>query len=67
MEKKQIGSISNYYGGLYIMKNDKKYYWLIENYSTDFDSLSDWVEIDKELYDALNSYDLRNPNPFYHS
>jgi len=33
---------------------------LIENYNTDFDDLSDWSEIDKELYDSLVAYDARS-------
>lgn len=57
---KGIGKIGNYYGGLFIMENEEKYYWLIENYNTDFDDLSDWSEIDKELYDSLVAYDARS-------
>lgn len=56
---KAVGEISNYYGGLFIMENEGKYYWLIENYNTDFDDLSDWSEIDKELYDSLVAYEAR--------
>jgi len=57
---KSIGKISNYYGGLCIMESKGKYYWLIENYDTDFDDLSYWSEIDKELYDSLVAYDTRS-------
>jgi len=56
---KAVGEIGNYYGGLFIMENEGKYYWLIENYDTDFDDLSDWSEIDKELYDNLVAYEAR--------
>ena len=56
---KDIDGIGNYYGGLFIMENEGKYYWLIENYDTDFDDLSDWTEIDKELYDSLVAYQAR--------
>jgi len=56
---KAVGEIGNYYGGLFIMENEGKYYWLIENYNTDFDDLSDWSEIDKELYDSLVAYEVR--------
>lgn len=56
---KSIGGIGNYYGGLFIMENEGKYYWLIENYDTDFDDLLDWTEIDKELYDSLVAYQAR--------
>ena len=56
---KDIDGIGNYYGGLFIMENEGKYYWLIENYDTDFDDLLDWTEIDKELYDSLVAYEAR--------
>lgn len=56
---KAVGVIGNYYGGLFIMENEGKYYWLIENYDTYFDDLSDWSEIDKELYDSLVAYESR--------
>ena len=41
------------------MENEGKYYWLIENYNTEFDDLSDWSEIDKELYDSLVAHEAR--------
>ena len=59
MEQKSIGTVGNYYGGLHVMEKDGKYYWVIENYSTDFSDLSDWEECDKELYDALVAYEER--------
>lgn len=48
-----IPNISNYYGGLFVMEHEGKYYWIIENYCTDFDDLTEWEEISKELYDCL--------------
>jgi hypothetical protein len=54
-----IGDIRNYYGYLYIMENEGKYYWLIENYDTNFNDLRYWSEIDKELYDSLVAYEAR--------
>jgi len=50
---KAVGEIGNYYGGLFIMENEGKYYWLIEDVNTEFDKLKYWSEIDKELYDSL--------------
>ncbi len=55
----EIGGIGNYYGGLFILQHEKKYYWLIENYDTDLDCLSYWTEIDKELYDSIVAYEKR--------
>jgi hypothetical protein len=49
----KIGGIGNYYGGLHIMEHDGRYFWLIENYDTEFSDLSNWTEINKELYDSL--------------
>ncbi len=56
---KAVGEIGNYYGGLFIMENEGKYYLLIENVSTEFDKLKYWSEIDKELYDSLVAYEAR--------
>jgi hypothetical protein len=56
---KAVGEIGNYYGGLFIMENEGKYYWLIEDVSTEFDKLKYWSEIDKELYDSLVAYEAR--------
>jgi len=56
---KAVGGIRNYYGGLFIMENEGKYYWLIEDVSTEFDKLKYWSEIDKELYDSLVAYEAR--------
>ena len=50
---KKIGGIDNYYGGLMIKEEDGKYYWIIEDYDTDFSDLSRWEEITKELYTQL--------------
>lgn len=55
----EVGKIGNYYGGLCIMEKDGKYYWLIENYNTDFDDMDEWEEISKKLWNELikhNSY-----------
>ena len=62
MKNTSIGTISNYYGGIRVMEHEGKYYWVIENWDTDFDDLSDWSEIDKELYDSLISYENRSAN-----
>ena len=52
---KQIGNIVNYYGGLFIKKKGGRYYWLIENYDTDFSDMSQWDEISGRLYRALEN------------
>lgn len=48
-----IESIGNYYGNLFIKKTEVKYYWIIENYDTDFSNLDLWDEITEELYNEL--------------
>ncbi len=50
---KRIGEIGNYYGGLHIQEYEGKYYWIIENYDTDFSDLNEWDEIPRELYSEL--------------
>jgi hypothetical protein len=50
---KRIGNIGNYYGALFIQNIDDKYFWIIENYGTDFEDISEWEEIPKSLYEEL--------------
>lgn len=50
---KEIGRINNYYGGLIVKEDNGKYYWIIQNWDTDFSNLSEWEEITKELYKEL--------------
>ena len=47
---KEIGNIGNYYGGLHVKEENGKYYWIIENYCTDFSDITEWEEISKNLY-----------------
>ena len=56
MEKKIIWGVGNYYGGIWVMSVAGKFYWIIENYDTDFEDLEEWEEISKELYDQLLSH-----------
>lgn len=49
----KVDGIENHYGGLYIMNHNDNYYWMIENYDTNFNELSNWKQIDKKLYDIL--------------
>lgn len=48
-----IGYIGNYYGGLFVKKENDKFYWIIENYDTDFDDITEWEEISESLYNEL--------------
>ena len=55
MNEKQIGEITNYYGGLHVQEKNGKYYWAIEGcYGLDD---SNYDEIPKYLYDALIKYE----------
>ena len=51
-----IKNLGNYYGGLEVKEESGKYYWLIENYDTDFSDLEECSEIPKTLYDELVKY-----------
>tara|TARA_R110002051_G_scaffold308116_1_gene379521 strand:+ start:18024 stop:18206 length:183 start_codon:yes stop_codon:yes gene_type:complete len=53
---KSIKGVGNYYGGIYVKEQSGKYYWIIENYDTDFSELTNWTEIRKSLYDELLKY-----------
>jgi hypothetical protein len=48
----RIGTIGNYYGCLYVMKKEDRFYWGIENYD-----VTDWQEITEELYNNLISFE----------
>jgi len=48
-------TLSNEYGSLHLIKEDGKYFVVLENYTTyesDFKKL-DWTRISKELYDLM--------------
>ena len=51
-----IKGIGNFYGGLTIKEEEGKYYWIIEDHSTNFFDISEWDEIPKTLYDELIKY-----------
>lgn len=56
----RIGTIDNYYGGLYVKAEDGKFFWSIECYSGHY-----WDEIPERLYRALVDYEtsLNTPPP----
>ena len=56
MERRKIGTVENYYGGIYVTEVEGKYYWMIQDHDTIFDSLAECEEISKELFDSLNVY-----------
>ncbi len=64
MKRTQIGNISNYYGSLEVMEHNGKYYWIIENYDTHFEDLSEWEEISEELYLMLLKHNETTPPRF---
>ena len=43
----------NTYGGLYVTHHNGRYYWIVENWDTDFDDINQWQEIPKSLYDEI--------------
>jgi hypothetical protein len=47
-----IGTITGYYGGLFVKNEGEKYFWGIEDYRA-----TKWEEIPKQLYDALISFE----------
>jgi len=56
-EKKiDIHGIGNTYGGIYALEYNGAYYWIIEDYDTDFENIDEWCEIPKSLFDELLSY-----------
>ena len=53
MEVTDIGCIGNTYGGLKVLKHEGKFYWIIENYDTNFEDISEWEQIREDLYHNL--------------
>lgn len=49
----RIGTISNYYGGLYVKEEDGRFFWGIENYDGIDESEHGWREISRRLYYTL--------------
>lgn len=47
----------NYYGGLYVMTLNGKFYWLIETHDIDFDNIDDWTEITSTLYESIIDFE----------
>jgi hypothetical protein len=61
VKRRRIGKISNYYGGLYVAEHGGRYYWAIENHSSELCNIEDdsWHEIEKPLFDALVAHKPR--------
>ena len=57
IEPKEIGSIDNHCGGLFVAKIGDRFGWLIENYDTHFADPSEYEIIPKYLYDALIKFE----------
>ena len=53
IKRTEIRGIGNYYGGLWIAECKGNYYWIIENHSTDFNDITEWEAITKDLYHTL--------------
>jgi hypothetical protein len=54
----RIGTITNYYGGLWVKAEGTKYYWCIEDYKSKEPEhkIFNWQEIPSVLYHALTMY-----------
>lgn len=49
----EIEGIRNYYGGINIMEHKGKYYWMMDDWDSDEEDLTQWTEIPKKLYKTL--------------
>jgi hypothetical protein len=50
---RRVGTIRNYYGGLYVATDGDKFYWMIEDYSNKPSYPKYYTEITEELYHCL--------------
>jgi hypothetical protein len=48
LEPTEVGTVGNYYGGLWIMQKDGKAYWAIENHNGFY-----WDPCPRPVFDAL--------------
>lgn len=55
----EIDSAGNYYGNIHIKKNGNQYYWLVENYNTEFDKIEHWNFITESLFMELFKHILK--------
>lgn len=60
IKEQRIGDIGNYYGSLWIKKENNKCYWSIENYDG-----HDWSEIPENLFLELEKYQEQYKNENY--
>jgi len=52
----QIGEIDNYYGELWVVEFENKYYWSIEDWKNSL-----WEEIPEDLYRRLVQFEALRP------
>ena len=53
-KEKGVGKISNYYGGIYVKKDDDgRFYWGVQDYSDP----TEWEEIPEILYNELIKFE----------
>ncbi|UTG62438.1 hypothetical protein J2O09_05640 [Elizabethkingia anophelis] len=49
----RISDIGSTYGSLLIGTYNGKFYWIIEDYDTDLNSVGEWTEISELLYNTI--------------
>jgi len=63
IQYREVGGIGNYFGALHIMQKGNKFYWCVENCSTDMYNMDWWTEIGEELFTALEKEHLKPFKP----
>lgn len=48
-----IGKMINYYGGVYVMEYEGKFYWIIQDCDTDFSKIEEWEEITEGMFNEM--------------
>lgn len=54
----RIGEMQSSDGYLYIQELKNKYYWIIEKHYTDFNDITEWEEISKDLYNSFLLFEI---------
>ncbi|MCT4228683.1 hypothetical protein HZP39_04110 [Elizabethkingia anophelis] len=56
----RISDIGNTYGSLLIGTYNGKFYWIIEDYNTDLNSVGEWTEISELLYNTILTEEIQD-------
>jgi len=60
IERTQISSISGFYGCLWVIKEDDKFYMVMDDISCNLNDRNEWDEINETLYNELLNHETKS-------